>query len=663
MSSKAFTLLFTFFFVSIDLVGQNFFVQFYNAGGREVSVTCTTDGEQVLIGGITDAGPRGQNRAIVNFLDLDGRVNQTITSSSFSRTLTSGVLPVGNEPGAGFMIATFQGNFGSVDDAVFYRLDQNANTLDSFGWGTNSEDEQPRRLLRLESGDFVFLGDVATTDQALIRCFTPTGETKWSRSFSTAPGTFHAFQDGIEVSDGIVVVGFEARGGERNARTIVAKVSLAGELMWSYLIDHPRMLKDIFRTVAVGQNREIFVTNSISGENQDNDVAILRLSSAGDLLDTKVLSGPHDEFLNVVQTTQSGNYLFAGRTNPAGEPTALIVELDPQGEVRNQRTLVNNQSTEIRDICINPDSSGYYFTGFGNECPGLGDQDLDMMLVFLENDLSNDLENCSSADPELTVVPLENVTIRTAGSFSERTIPSVTAVQLTPDEATASDYNCPLLDLNQNDTICRGDSIRLLPGNPAPGTEYTISSSNFLSQDFFITVAPNTTTTYTILAATNCAETTDSFTLHVIPEGSISVSGDSQLCGGMPLRLTARIEPPELSGTFVWNTPDGDLLPGAELELFDPVPGIYSVTFLDENDCQSITTERLIEENPDALSPVVIALTSDGEELTTGQMIPCQSTMTLFVSGLPDDLEYTYAWTGNRTPATSTSPQLVVTLD
>ncbi len=74
----------------------------------------------------------------------------------------------------------------------------------------------------------------------------------------------------------------------------------------------------------------------------------------------------------------------------------------------------------------------------------------------------------------------------------------------------------PSINSIPDTSVCGATEIRLLRGAPQPGINYTITAPGLSSQDYFVTVKPEVTTTYTIIAtSSDCKQASSELTIRV----------------------------------------------------------------------------------------------------------------------------------------------------
>ncbi|MEL7162645.1 MAG: hypothetical protein AAFN92_17945, partial [Bacteroidota bacterium] len=433
------------FLIIVPLAGQDFFVRYYDNGGNERARFCTVAHDRIVLVGNTTVDAVDRLAGVAQFLDLDGKVLQSVRIDTNRRTFLFGAAPLNPvDPAAGWLIGGDQNNYETVDDVAFYRLGPDAEARGTFGWGRPEEDEQLRNLLALADGTFVAMGNIGTSNLAYARRMDGAGNVLWYRTWSVPEGSFNVFQDAVELPDGLLLAGYSTPD-SRFAELVLAKFRPDGELLWSYLYDYPNQTDEGIRSITVTPTGEIYAVVRVIGPDRFVDALVIHLTADGEVLGETLLSGAGDLVMNDSHLTADGNLLLAGAVSvTANGLQAVVVELSPAGRIVRQRTLGNARVSSLLDIEPAP-AGGYFLAGYGTPCDG----DADMLLAYLDENLENPRESCSQAE----AVPLEvqvaaEVDRRSGGTVANREDPSVAIAVTSPTNVGVQVENCPTLNLD-----------------------------------------------------------------------------------------------------------------------------------------------------------------------------------------------------------------------
>ncbi|WP_158069943.1 PKD domain-containing protein [Cnuella takakiae] len=105
------------------------------------------------------------------------------------------------------------------------------------------------------------------------------------------------------------------------------------------------------------------------------------------------------------------------------------------------------------------------------------------------------------------------------------------------------------VSLPADTTICQGDSIRLRPNSLALGYQWTPAAGLDSSRIKFPVAAPNTTTTYRLLANLGNCQAQATTTVRVVPYPIAQVSADTLICYGTTAQLRGNI----VGAAFTWS--------------------------------------------------------------------------------------------------------------
>lgn len=435
--------------LAIPLAGQDFFLRYYDNGGNERARFCTVAHDRIVLVGNTTGNALDRLAGVAQFLDLDGNLLQSVRIDTSRRTFLFGVAPLDPaDPTAGWLIGGDQNNYETVDDVAFYRLNADAERMGTFGWGNPDEDEQLRNLLALADGTFVAMGNIGTSDLAYARRMDGQGDARWYRTWRVPESQFNVFQDAVELSDGLLLAGYSTPD-SRTGKLVLAKFSHDGELLWNYLYEYPNQTDEGIRSITVTPTGELYAVVRVIGPDLFVDALVIHLSATGEVLGQILLSGAGDLVINDSHLTAAGNLLLAGALSvTANGLQALVVELNPAGQIVRQRTVGNARVSSLLDIEPAP-TGGYFLAGYGSYCGG----DADMLLAYLDDELENARESClQTVNLRLEVLPATSVSRRTGGEVADREDPSVRIAATSQTNAGVESENCPTLNLDADDS-------------------------------------------------------------------------------------------------------------------------------------------------------------------------------------------------------------------
>jgi len=213
-------------------------------------------------------------------------------------------------------------------------------------------------------------------------------------------------------------------------------------------------------------------------------------------------------------------------------------------------------------------------------------------------------------------------------------------------------FPSPAINIIKDTTICAGQSVRL-NSNPTPGATYVWTSStnpNFRSTDPNLSVAPNVTTTYTLTASlAGCAPIVQRVIVTIFT-ANVTISGDSTLCPGEALSLTAMGNAPAgFPQNYRWQWNQNNNQTGATLNLPN-LPGDteFTLTYTYGTGCAPVI--RRVNVDVQTLS---VSIEADPDSVFRGQ--PVTVTATTTPPNLPGA---TYTWTANDKPIPGNGPTI-----
>lgn len=290
-------------------------------------------------------------------------------------------------------------------------------------------------------------------------------------------------------------------------------------------------------------------------------------------------------------------------------------------------------------------------------CPG---EPLQIQAVFQTGagtlnweDPGNTLSCTDCLDPIATVSGPTEYMIELQAEGSQCTADLTYSIQVEPGSVPA---------LTDATFLCPGDSRQLVIGNVLPTDTFRITGGGVDSDDPNVLVSPTETTTYTIETTGSCGTNTQTITLVVGGDQSVTATGPGEVCAGEAFTLAATTNPDGLEGSYLWALPDGRQLSGATVQVTDPVTGSYQVSFTDAQGCATVTDAIDVTVLGDQIVPIITATLADGTEIGNGGTVVGGSTVTLGVTNLDPNLNFSYQWSGNYEPGTGSGPQLAVSV-
>ncbi len=259
--------------------------------------------------------------------------------------------------------------------------------------------------------------------------------------------------------------------------------------------------------------------------------------------------------------------------------------------------------------------------------------------------------SCDDCLDPVATVPAGGVTymITVTAEGSQCTSPASYTIQ------TISDIE-PIL--NDGSPSCPGGARRIITGNIIPTYTYQITGGGIDSNDPLTEVSPTMTTTYTVTTTGDCETFTESVTLEVVEDYTLSVAGPDVVCAGNEVQLTANPSA-NRNGTFTWVFPDGSTSNERTINV-TPVDGdVYNVTFQDNFGCSSATASYTASVVGGDFTVDVIATSLDSEILESAF---AGQTVLLNAVGVPAGLEVTYSWSGNFNPSSGDGNPFEVTI-
>ncbi|MCB0464004.1 MAG: T9SS type A sorting domain-containing protein [Flavobacteriaceae bacterium] len=320
----------------------------------------------------------------------------------------------------------------------------------------------------------------------------------------------------------------------------------------------------------------IVTVNAQVVANAGEDVTICENAST-----TLTASGGTDYLWNTGETTQSitvspsttTTYSVTVSNANSSDTDSVVVTVNPNptANAGTDVTISEGESTTLtasgggtylwstgettQSITVSPNTTtSYTVTVFINGC-----EDSDDVIVIVENsqvvaNAGEDVTICENASTTLTASGGTDYLWNTGETTQSITVgPSTTTTySVTVSNANSSDTDSVIVTVNPNPTANAGVDVTISEGESvtltASGGNNYIWSTGETTQN--ITVSPNATTTYTVIAILNGCEDSDDVIVNVETDQVVANAGaDVDICEGYSVTLTAS------GGTdYLWST-------------------------------------------------------------------------------------------------------------
>lgn len=204
--------------------------------------------------------------------------------------------------------------------------------------GPSSQSDQVSQITADDSG-VTIVGDSvqngSNTDAVVIR-FDQAGQFQWSVGYH-GPGNGWSYGDSFDTdaAGNTYVAGYNY-GGSPNTRFIMMKVSPAGQLLWSDWYAVPGSYSNIASDATVDTNGNLFFTGWTRPLSSNGDMVTVKVDTNGNTLWHRVYAGPGSGFGggDAIATDSVGNVYVAGRIDGGNTNNDVaIVKYDTNGNL------------------------------------------------------------------------------------------------------------------------------------------------------------------------------------------------------------------------------------------------------------------------------------------------------------------------------------------
>lgn len=246
----------------------------------------------------------------------------------------------------------------------------------SSGWSGVAGDAEGRMVRTTADGGFVvagytFVGPLAIPDAWVLK-FDSSGALQWQKAYG---GSGYDRATSIEpTGDGGFIVGgtttsFGPTADFQDYNVWVFKLDASGNLQWQRFLDNPPdvdFLDKIVRAVPVQGGYLVAAEYWVDPNAGQDDVWIIKLDSAGNILWQKRFGGTEGESPWDIRPTSDGGAVVVGYTWSYGIVDCWLLKLDANGNVQWQRRYSINSyvQPEYGTSVVPTSDGGYLFVGF-----------------------------------------------------------------------------------------------------------------------------------------------------------------------------------------------------------------------------------------------------------------------------------------------------------
>jgi hypothetical protein len=379
-------LLFTVFYLQ-PAVGQVMFEKVIGGGGFDYGCgIIQTNDSGYIVAGEYDYGSGNFNDFYLLKFDYAGNMQWGETIGGFYFEDTDRGFIKANDGSYLICGSTTSNGIGSRD-IYLIKVDSIGNVLWSKCYGYPGKVYQGSRLKQIQDGGFIITGIME--NGMLILKLNMNGILQWSYAIGNMCTTHQAWGHGIvETTDGdYVICGETACYGQGLRDVYVAKISSNGNLIWTRTIGGPG--DDYgYEIIQTQDGGYAIAGHTFSFGAGNNDCYIVKLDSSGNLDWTKTIGGINGDAAQSIVQSNDGSYILCGNTNSFGQGNAdvYIIKLDSIGNILFTRTIGGLRGDNAISF-IETNDGGYAFCGTTDNMPYA----YDLFIVKLDSNFNS---NC-----------------------------------------------------------------------------------------------------------------------------------------------------------------------------------------------------------------------------------------------------------------------------
>jgi uncharacterized delta-60 repeat protein len=304
------------------------------------SIIQSSDGGYV-VAGWTESFGAGYPDIYVVKLDSSGNVVWTKTIGGRFIDRASSIIQSSD---GGYVVAGDSSSFGAGSDDIYVvKLDSSGNVLWTKTIGGSSSD-YAYSIIQSSDGGYVVVGESysfgAGKDRIYVVKMDSEGNVVWTKFISGVEDEAGSI---IQSSDGgYIVAGGTSNFGAGGGDIYVVKLDSAGNIVWIKTIGGSSW--DEARSIIQSSDGGYVVagwTKSFGAGG--SDIYVVKLDSAGNVVWTKTIGGPYNDYAYSIIQSSDGGYVVAGYTESfgAGGGDIYVVKLDSNGNVCFSRNITN----------------------------------------------------------------------------------------------------------------------------------------------------------------------------------------------------------------------------------------------------------------------------------------------------------------------------------
>ncbi|MFZ8804371.1 MAG: hypothetical protein ACO2PO_15495, partial [Candidatus Calescibacterium sp.] len=266
----------------------------------------------------------------------------------------------------GYVVAGKTQSFGAGDyDMYVVKL----NSYGSAQWTKTiggSLSDEARSIIQSSDGGFVVAGwtqsfGAGGYDMYIVK-IDGSGDVEWTKTIG-GTGNDYAYSIIQDLDGNYVVVGWSSSFGAGNNDIYVVKLDSAGNVLWTKTIGGS--FNDVALSIIQSSDGGYVVagyTRSFGAGN--DDIYVVKIDSSGNVLWTKTIGGNLNEQAFSIIQSSDGGYIIVGRTQSfgAGGYDVYVVKIDSSGNVLWTKTIGGGSNDEARSI-IQSSDGGFVIAG------------------------------------------------------------------------------------------------------------------------------------------------------------------------------------------------------------------------------------------------------------------------------------------------------------
>jgi hypothetical protein len=325
------------------------------------SVRQTTDGGYIIAGKTASFGAGGQDVYLIK-TTLTG---DTLWTKTYGETGIDYGSSVQQTTDGGYIITGNTFSAGVYDYVYLIKTTSTGNTvwINRYGGTYSNSGNSVQQTI---DGGYIITGSLQSTSEGDVDVYliktTSTGDTLWTKTYG-GTGADRGYSVNQTNDAGYIITGVTSSFGAGSGDVYLIKTTSTGDTLWTKT--YGGAVAEYGYSVQQTTDAGYIITGATSSFGAgDNDIYLIKTTSTGDTLWTKMYGGADADYGYSVQQTTDGGYIIAGATSSfgAGNGDVYLIKTTLTGDTLWTKTYGGSNGDNGNSVQQTTDG-GYIITG------------------------------------------------------------------------------------------------------------------------------------------------------------------------------------------------------------------------------------------------------------------------------------------------------------